>query len=306
MAQNFYDQASRYTAKLDPPGFLAWLFNTVALVFHHWLDTRRLPFPGEADRICDTVARLEDPDVPDQLWAVPIEFALTPESDLFGRLLSYLSGLWLEERPSDERGARYHVGAAVVNLTGRGRTGRDMVLGTTGLRTCLAVVERNLCDEDAAATLAGIAVGEIAACLLPFVPLMQGGGTPGIITEWLRLASLETDDRRKGDYGGLALVFAEAAGVQPAWRQALTGWNMIQSQQVLEWMAEGKVAGKREGKVEGKREALVRLLELKFQKVPPEVLAALQATDDLDQLGRWFDLAVTAPTLPDFRQGSGL
>jgi hypothetical protein len=302
MTQNFYDQASRYTAKLDPAGFLAWLFNTVALVFHHWLDTRRLPFPGETDRICDTVARLEDSGVPGEVWAVPIEFALSPEPDLFGRLLAYLANLWLEERPSTERGARYQVGAVVVNLTGRGRTGRDMVLGTTGLRTCLAVVERNLCDEDAAAILAGIAAGEIAACLLPFVPLMQGGGTPGIITEWLRLASLETDDRRKGDYGGLALVFAEAAGVQLAWRQVLTGWNMIQSQQVLEWMAEGE----NRGEIKGKRESLVRLLELKFQSLPADLLTALQSTDDLQQLSQWFDLAVTATSLTDFRQTAGL
>src|SRR5712691_779428 len=110
-----------------------------SLLFRRWLDTRRLPFPGEADRICDTVACLEDPAVGGVLWAVPIEFALEPESDLFGRLLAYLGLLWLEERPSAQRGARFAVGAVVINLTGRGNTARDMSLGD--LHTCLKVVE---------------------------------------------------------------------------------------------------------------------------------------------------------------------
>jgi hypothetical protein len=73
---------------------------------------------------------------------------------------------------------------------------------------------------------------------------------------------------------------------------------MIQSQQVLEWMAEGET--------KGKREALIRLLGLKFQNVPPELLATLQATDDVNRLGQWFDQAVVAQTLNNFRQASGL
>src|SRR5262245_11017999 len=124
MTRNFFDQAARYVAKLEPQPFVRWLLRLQILLFHGWLDTRRIPFPGEADRICDTVACLEDPAVTGELWAVPIEFALQPESDLFGRLLVYLGLLWLEERPSAERGARYQVGAIVLNLTGRGRTSR--------------------------------------------------------------------------------------------------------------------------------------------------------------------------------------
>ena len=42
MAMNPFDQASRYAAKLDPAGFLAWLLGA-AVVFVRWLDTRRLP-----------------------------------------------------------------------------------------------------------------------------------------------------------------------------------------------------------------------------------------------------------------------
>ena len=112
-------------------------------------------------------------------------------------------------------------------ITGRGHTSRDMNLA--GLRTCLTVVEVNLCDLDAAAVLADIAAGVTPACLLPFVPLMQGGAEPAIIVQWVQLASTEPDARRQGDYAGLARVFAEAADCRPVWEQALQGFNVIQS-----------------------------------------------------------------------------
>src|SRR5208283_1122779 len=78
------------------------------------------------------------------------------------------------------------------------------------------------------------------------IPLMQNGSEPGIITQWLELACAEPDERRRGDYGGLALVFAELAGCRPAWKQALQGWNMQVSQQVLEWQAEATLRTPRE------------------------------------------------------------
>src|SRR5258707_1531271 len=168
MARNYYDQAARYAAKLDPAGFVRWVLRLRTLLFRRWLDTRRLPFPGEADRICDTVSCLEDPTKAGVLWAVPIEFALEPESDLFGRLLAYLGLLWLEERPSSQRGARFQVGAVVINLTGGGHTSRDMSLGD--LRTCLTVMEVNLCDRNAAAVLADMVAGVAPPWPLPVIP----------------------------------------------------------------------------------------------------------------------------------------
>ncbi|MBY0522841.1 MAG: hypothetical protein K2R98_05565 [Gemmataceae bacterium] len=50
MARNRFDQASRYAAKLDPAGFIAWLLGGLPLPFVSWMDTRTLPFPGDADR----------------------------------------------------------------------------------------------------------------------------------------------------------------------------------------------------------------------------------------------------------------
>src|SRR5471030_1105492 len=107
--------------KLEPVAMLAWLLGLGSSVFAfvRWIDARRLPFPGNPDRTCDTVAhveRLDDNHVP---WAVVVEFNIEPDSLMFGRMTAYLSLLWMEEKPSQESGDRFCVGAIQVNLTGR-------------------------------------------------------------------------------------------------------------------------------------------------------------------------------------------
>jgi hypothetical protein len=308
MPINRYDQASRYAAKLDAVGFLGWLLRDEPddLRFRAWLDTRTLPFPGDPERICDTVAWLGDAD-PAVEWAVPIEFCLKPDGSLFGRFLVYLGQLWLEVRPTRAGGERFSVGAVVVNLTGSGQTSRNMQLRQTGIVTHLGAVERNLAEEDAAATLAEIAAGKLRPCVLPWIALMHGGGEAGIMEPWRELAGREPDRRRRGDYGGLALVFAEAAGRLDVWKEALKEWNVIESQQVLEWMAQGEAKGKAEGIAFGEANAIVRLLAKRF---PPgaseEISATILATTDLDRLHHWFDLACTADTLDAFLRTASL
>jgi hypothetical protein len=305
---------------LDPVALLGWLLRETPeeLRFRTWLDARTLPFPGDPERICDTVAWLGDAD-PAVEWALPLEFCLDPDGELFGRLLIYLGLLWKEIRPTDAGGERFWVGAAVVNLRGRGNTARDMTLRSTGVRTLLGIEERNLVDENAAAVLAGIAGGTAPRCLLAWIPLMQGGDEAAIIQQWLDLARQEPDSQRRSDYGGLALVFAEAAGCRQAWKEALKGWNMEESQQVLEWIAEGEARGEAKGRIEGEAKgriegeakgetnALVRLLEKRFPPgAPADMVAAIRATTDVEQLRRWFDLAVEADSLAAFRQKASL
>jgi hypothetical protein len=297
MTTNPFDQAARYVAKLDPAGFLRWLLPGLAApwAFRDWLDTRTIPFPGEPDRTCDTVACLGTSEDPAGWWAVPVEFQSEPDAEMFGRLLEFLGRLWREKRPIAERGSRYHVGTAVVNLTGNGHSARDLELLGTSIRTCLQVAERNLATEDAAATLTGIAGGQIARCLLPWVPLMIGGGEASNIEEWKRLAGGEADNWLRGDYGGLALVFAELGGCLSQWKLALEGWNVIVSQQVLEWQTQA--AAKQQAR------AILRLLEFRFPPGAPADLAAmLRTTADLDKLDKWFDAAYHAPSLDDFRR----
>jgi hypothetical protein len=304
MPPNRFDQACRYLAKLDPVALLCWLLRKTPeqLRFRTWLDTRTLPFPGDPERTCDTVAWLGSAD-PAVEWALVLEFCLDPDGELFGRLMIYLGQLWLERRPTDAGRERFWVGAVVVNLRGRGSTSRDMVLPETAVRTFLGVEERNLADEDAAAVLAGIANGTLARSLLPWIPLMHGGGEAAIIQQWLDQARQEPDSRRRSDYGGLALVFADAAGCRKDWKEALKGWNMVESEQVQEWIAEGEA----KGEAKGRAEALVDALRNRFPPgAPEEVAAAIRGNTDLDQLRRWFDLAFEAASFDAFRQAAGL
>lgn len=314
MTPNPFDRGARYAARLDASGFLQWLLpEPAAWIFHAWLDTRSLPFPGQRDRICDTVATLCETRSDRAWWALPIEFQTRPDAGLFGRLLEYLGRLWLELRPPGQRRGRFRVAAAVVNLTGRGRTSREQILARTGPGITLRVAERNLAHENADATLRGIAAGTLSRCLLPFIPLMHGGGEAGTIAEWERLAARDPDGTRRADYAGLALVFAELTKCHPAWQQALEGWNVEISQQVLEWQAQaekrgraaGKVEGRAQGLAEGKAEAVLRVLKRRFQNVPADVERAVRQNQNLAQLDQWLDAALEVDSLADFRKRLG-
>ncbi|MBX9584701.1 MAG: hypothetical protein K2X87_30730 [Gemmataceae bacterium] len=169
-----FDQASRLAARLDPTGFLGWLFDLhpAAVGFAGWLDTRGV------ERVGDTVARLDDPAGGGPPWAVAVEFQTEPDPTMFGRLLAYLSDIWTHLRPDPERGSRFEVGAAVVNLTGNGLASREMRRSAAGLVTHLGVVERNLSRENADNTMGRVEAGDWSRCVLPWVPLMAGGGRP--------------------------------------------------------------------------------------------------------------------------------
>ncbi|WP_439631682.1 hypothetical protein [Gemmata sp.] len=321
MPVNPFDKASRFAAKLDAPGFLGWLLGAPAeaLVFRRWLDTRGLPFPGgDPDRTSDTVAHLDNAAEHGVPWAVAVEFQTVPDPDMFGRLLGYLAGLWLTLRPDAGRGSRFHVGAAVVNLTGTGAASRDLRWPGTGLATHLGVVERNLERESADELLGGIESGRWSRCLLPWVPLMTGGGDPGIIDRWKLLAEGEPDRRRRAEYSGIAQLFAERAGRKAVWQAKLEGWNVEESTVVNEWIAigekrgetrgrvEGRVEGRLEGRTEGQQTSLLGVLARKYGTVPEDVVASVRGTTDADRLQDWLWLVATAPDLAAFRQQAGI
>ena len=58
MVMGVYDQASHYALKSDPAAFFLWRIRRFVdrFTFLGWLDTTTLAFPGEPDRVCDTVA----------------------------------------------------------------------------------------------------------------------------------------------------------------------------------------------------------------------------------------------------------
>src|SRR5207249_1039749 len=114
------------------------------------------------------------------------------------------------------------VGVVLLNLTGQPRTATlRLVLPGTDHGTAVTPLVVNLREQSTAAVLAEIAAGVTGLCLLPWVPLMAGGGDPVLIEEWKRLALTEPDLERRRTYCGLALVFAELARELVNWQQAL-------------------------------------------------------------------------------------
>ena len=127
---------------------------------------------------------------------------------------------------------------------------------------------------------------------------MRGADEGSIMEQWKRLADRESDKQWRSDYAGLALVFADLADRLTVWQNALKGWNMKQSQVVLEWQKEAR----REGELAGQRAALLRAVRVRFKKkVPTKLSAAIAALNDADELARWLDAAVTADSLDEFR-----
>jgi hypothetical protein len=317
MAANVWDQAARYAAKLDAPGFCRWLLEGAVenLSFTRWLETQTIPFPGEPDRRCDTVAETHLADGLGPPWAVVVEFQTEPDADMQERLLEYLGRLRREVRHGPHGRDRYPVAALLVNLTGTG-PGRDldMVLpGPAKWGTWSRVGGADLVTVDAAATLARIAADEVTAALLPWLPLMRGAGEPAVIAEWVRLAQTAPNSRRRQEYGTLAGFFADLVPWRQVWKNALESWNMHESEFLKEWvekykhespfLKELREKDRTEGRVEGMRTSLLRVLRSKAaDPLPGDLVAAIEAQGDADELSRWFDLALTAPSLEQFRQ----
>jgi hypothetical protein len=269
------------------------------LTFDKWEDTRRLPFPGEPDRTCDTVARFRNLTDPERPWIMVVEFQSRPQRWMPLRMLNYQGDVLWEFRPRRRKGRLPNVGGLIVNLTGRPRRRRiSMVLAThPDMNHRFSVVTRNLAEYSAGQTLAAVAAGRLQRCVLPWVPLMQGGAESGIIQEWLRVAEGETDESLRADYGALAVVFAELTGCRDVWRQALEEWNVQRSQQVLEWQREAQ----ERAQIATWRQAVLRTLQVRFESIPEDVAAGVAGMSDLAELLRWHDLAATTNSLEAFR-----
>ncbi len=316
MPENPYDKAARFAAKLDPEGFLAWVLGLPLdrLGFAGWIDTRGIPFPGEQDRTGDTVARLDVPGGTEPPWAVAVEFQAEPDPLMFGRLLGYLSQIWMQLKPDPERGSRFQVGAAVLNLTGTGQASREMRLPGGPLVTHLGVAERNLARESADDTLRRVEAGELTRGVLPWVPLMTGAEGGMITDRWKRLAEAEPVSRRRAELAGLALVFATAAKRRPEWELALEGWNMIECSIMDDWIAKGREMGIAQGKVEGRTEgeamglaeSLTTILTQKFSAIPADLADVIRAATDLAKLRQWVGFAVKADTIEALRAAAGV
>jgi hypothetical protein len=74
-----------------------------------------------------------------------------------------------------------------------------------------------------------------------------------------------------------------------------------------EGRAEGLIEGMARGMAEARRADILRALQLRFPgTLPAEVSATVRSFGELELLNRWFDAAVTAPTVESFRLLTGL
>ena len=126
-----YDQAGRYAIKRQPSAFFRWRAPRLWLAwrFIRWQDTRTLPFPGEPERICDTVAEFEDRTDPQRRCLVDVEVQAKPDADMLERLGEYAFRLRRELRHGTGAAGKYPVLCLVLNLTGAEQASRlDMTL----------------------------------------------------------------------------------------------------------------------------------------------------------------------------------
>ena len=74
---------------------------------------------------------------------------------------------------------------------------------------------------------------------------------------------------------------------------------------LMEWKTQGRAEvfaeGMAVGMIEARRSDLLKVLRVKFPDVPYDITGSVRGMTDIDQLGRWFEAALGAPTLDLFR-----
>ena len=205
------DQAARYLIKRDPLAFVRWVALGILSrwSFRGFMDTSTMAFPGEPDRVCDTIAEFIRQGENWRRLLLDAEAQTEPHPDMLERLGEYAYRLRRELRFGPHKKHKYAVLSVLLNLTGKAQSRElDMTFDELdGVGAKLVVVVLTLREESAAETLARIARGELDRPVLPWIALMHGAGQPSIIKEWKRLAEQEPDSRWRSDLGALALIF---------------------------------------------------------------------------------------------------
>ena len=296
-----FDQTARPVAKEDGAAFFAWAVSccvpSARLTFLGWDDTRRLVRPGEPDRTNDLVALFrDDAHKGRQTWLVA-EIEEEPEPGVFYRTAHYELLLGKEVNPScDPAGPA--VGSLVLNLTGVQNPAR-LEWAWSGFGTRLAPFVVDVSRQDAEATLGRIERSELGLTVLPFLALMDGGGTVAFIDRWKRAVETDPDVRRRALYRDSALVFAELTPRQPNWLRGMEGWMMRESQTIKGWMREGAEVAE----VRAKRVYLLELIGTQIEDPVPETIRmAVEGTNDPSKLDLWYKAALKAKSLAELRK----
>lgn len=272
-----YDKAARYLIKRDPTRVLRWLLVQSWIIFHLWIDSRRLALPDQGDLTHDLVAAIR---VRDGFEALCLEVQAESEEASAGRVLFGYVPRLRSEPASAESLPLSAIGGVVINLTGRARTSvvRESPTSAPQCRLEAEVTQITLQEMDAGDFLDQVGAELASRWLLAWLSLMQGGLEPGIIDGWKREAALLPTERDRQVLAHLTLTFADLAGCRDVWQRALEGWTMIKSPYMEEVREAVRKEGREEGRLEGQRETLLRLGRKKFGRGPSKKqLAELDA-----------------------------
>lgn len=148
-----------------------------------------------------------------------------------------------------------------------------------------------------------MAAGKRSLALLAWLPLLQGGEDPRTAQRWADLFRGQGDEALLADLGGIARVFADLAGRQPAWFPIPEHWNMERSA----FLVEREKRGEQRGELRTLRECLRQALETRInQALSPEEIQAIDSTQDPTVLKQRFTQALSAGTHADARKVLGL
>lgn len=294
-----FDQTARRVAKRDGAGFFRWALPDLdpALTFVGWNDARTAPQAGHKELTLDAVGEFANAVRPEEPWLFVVEFKAEPKGDDVEQLLEYVIRCRRDRRPEAGPRLKYSVGGVLIDLTGK-RTADTLnmpVPGLAGAGLSFRCAYRTLAAEDAVTVLAGIASGQTARTVLPWVPLMRGAGTVPVVEEWKRLASTEPRADLWGEYAADARAFADLADVLIQWDPTLREFNMRESKVVLEWQAEAKA--------ETQRADLLLALEVRGRgPVPDDLRKKIETTTDVSKLAAWFRAALSVNSFDEFRE----
>lgn len=291
-----YDEAARQACKVDGNGLTLWLDRfaeeSMAADFAGWDDTRRTSWPGGPERTDDVVCvlRRRADGRPAHLI---VEVATEPRSDDLARLGVYELLLAIEVRAVLDDGPPVY--GAILHLTGT-RKGGPLILTRSPRNPGVLVkpIEVWLSEESAPDTLGRIEASEVPLCILPWVVLMKSGGESELIERWKQVAGRESDVDRRANYRSFALEFAELTPEAVNWQRRLEGWEVRESQYSKTIEAKGEARGRRAALLEG--------LRLKFGSPVPEPLRlAIEGTNDLGTIERWFQALFAVNSLAEFQ-----
>ncbi len=295
-----FDETARQACKLDGPGLTRWLDELgdepMAADFDRWDDTRRTSWPGGPERTDDVVCvlRRRGDGKPAHLI---VEVATEPRADDVARLGIYELLLALEVRAVLDDGPPVY--GAILHLTGSRQRGPLMLTRSASNPGVLVKpTEVWLADMRAMDTLARIEAGEKALCVLVWVVLMRGSGEPEVIERWKRLVEREPDLMKRAAYRHFALEFAELIRELVNWQRALEGWEVRESQ----YSKTIEARGEHKGEVKRAQADVVRILQARLKSTAPEpIRLAIEGTNDLGILDRWFEAALAAESWADFQ-----